>query len=76
MVEEAEGRHITSMAMLQQLNTLRVEMHRGYYALDRFSCGAPDDEGERDKVSRSFALRSNFSYAKRLCVGGRWRQSG
>ena len=43
VVEEAEGRHITNMAMLQQLNTLRMEMHTGYYALDRFSCGAPDD---------------------------------
>ncbi|CAM0909268.1 unnamed protein product [Alopecurus aequalis] len=68
VVEEAEGRHITNVAMLEQLNTLRMEMHGGYYVLDRFSCGAPDNEG--DKVSRSFALQSNFSSAKRLRAGG------
>jgi hypothetical protein len=71
VVEEAEGRRITSLAMLQQLNTLRTEMHRGYYALDRFSCGVPDDEGGKvNEVSRSSALQSNFSSAKRLRVHG------
>jgi hypothetical protein len=71
VVEEAEGRHITSLAMLQQLNTLRMEMHRGYYTLDRFICGAPDDQGDKvSEVSGSFALQSNFSSAKRLRVLG------
>ena len=51
--------------MLQQLKTLRAEMHRGYYALDTFSCAAPDDEDDKlhdvHQVSHSSALQSNFS---------------
>lgn len=35
-VEEAEGRFITNGAMLLQLHSLRQEMHKGYYLLDRF----------------------------------------
>ncbi|XP_066354644.1 uncharacterized protein [Miscanthus floridulus] len=35
-VEEADGRFITNAAMLRQLHSLRQEMHRGYYLLDKF----------------------------------------
>lgn len=35
-VEEAEGRHITNQAMLQQLETLREAMYNGCYLLDTF----------------------------------------
>jgi hypothetical protein len=76
IVEEADGRHITNLAMLQQLKTLRMEMHRGYYALDMFSRGAADDEDDKlnddvHQVSHSSALQYNFSSpAKRLRAHG------
>lgn len=35
-VNEAEERHITNHAMLQQLHTLREGVHKGYYMLDAF----------------------------------------
>jgi hypothetical protein len=70
-VEEAEGRRITSQAMLQQLNTLSKEMHRGYYTLDTFRCQAHHEGDAAAAVSNSrhsnFAL-SIFSPAKRLCI--------
>jgi hypothetical protein len=74
VVEEADGRHITNLAMLQQLKTLRMEMHRGYYALDMFSRADDEDDELNDdvhQVSQSSALQSNISSpAKRLRVHG------
>ncbi|KQJ99844.1 hypothetical protein BRADI_3g45550v3 [Brachypodium distachyon] len=71
MVEEAEGRHITNQAMLLQLHTLRMAMHRGYYTLDTFRCPAPDQLHR----GHSFAL-SNVCPAKRLRVGSPNEQQG
>lgn len=59
-VEEAEGRHITNHAMLQQLNVLREEMYRGYYVLDNFRCQAQ----EGDEVS--YSSLSKLSSSKRV----------
>lgn len=74
VVEEAEGRHITNLAMLQQLHSLRMEMHRGYYALDTFSCGGAPEQGDNvddaHQVSHSIPLHSNFNPAKRLRLRG------
>ena len=83
VVEEAEGRQITSRSMLEQLKLLREGMHRGYFVLDSFkyrSCQEPesskpkDDDGDLGGT-RSFAL-SKINPAKRvqLRVGGSSRR--
>jgi hypothetical protein len=36
VTEAAEGRRITSQAMLRQLDSMRKAMYRGYYTLDTF----------------------------------------
>ncbi|KAM0916223.1 hypothetical protein ACQ4PT_010309 [Festuca glaucescens] len=49
VVEEAEGRQITSRSMLEQLKLLREGMHRGYFVLDSFkyrSCQEPESSKE------------------------------
>ncbi|CAL5034358.1 unnamed protein product [Urochloa decumbens] len=65
-VEEAEGRCITSQAMLQQLRILRKVMYKGYYMLDNFICHVPEEEKDKKihGVSRYLSL-SKFSPAKR-----------
>ncbi|EEE66474.1 hypothetical protein OsJ_22890 [Oryza sativa Japonica Group] len=64
IVEEAEDRLITNQRMLLQLNILRKEMFRGYYALDRFRCrGHEEDDAKDHQVSNSFA-QSKFNPAK------------
>lgn len=70
IVEEAERRHITNQATLQQLDMLRKEMYRGYHTLDMFICRAHEGEVRDHVVSHSFAL-SKFRPAKRLrmCSG-------
>ncbi|XP_066392345.1 uncharacterized protein [Miscanthus floridulus] len=67
ILEEADGRSITSQAMLQQLNMLRKEMHRDYYVLDSFRGNqAREDEAKgHNNMSHYFTL-SKFSPAKRL----------
>ncbi|CAL5080705.1 unnamed protein product [Urochloa decumbens] len=66
ILEEADGQSITNQAMLQQLNMLRKEMYRGYYALDSFrGIQASEDKTQGHSVSHSFAL-SKFSPVKRL----------
>ncbi|KAK3161790.1 hypothetical protein QOZ80_1BG0081440 [Eleusine coracana subsp. coracana] len=65
MVEEAEGRHITSKAMLRQLQLLRQGMYHGHYMLDTFRCR---DHGGDEEVNGGRAvalLRPRFSTAKR-----------
>jgi len=74
ILEEADGRSITSQAMLQQLNILRKEMHRDYYVLVSFRGNqAREDEAKgHNNMSHYFTL-SKFSPAKRLSlssVGG------
>lgn len=67
IVEEAEGRHITNQAMVQQLNILRKEMYRGHYTLDNFKIQDNNEEKKANDhgVSRSFSL-SKFNPLKRL----------
>ncbi|KAM0916222.1 hypothetical protein ACQ4PT_010309 [Festuca glaucescens] len=72
VVEEAEGRQITSRSMLEQLKLLREGMHRGYFVLDSFkyrSCQEPESSKEDNDgdigVTRSFAL-SKINPAKRV----------
>lgn len=67
IIEEAEERRITNQAMLHQLCILKMEMYRGYYILDSFSCRAHGEERMNDhQVSHSFAP-SKFNPAKRVC---------
>lgn len=54
IIEEGMGRHITNQAMLLQLNMLRDDMHRGYYALDTFRCQS------NEVVSQTLSLQSKF----------------
>ncbi|KAG0552219.1 hypothetical protein BDA96_01G490100 [Sorghum bicolor] len=52
IVEEAERRHVTSPAMLRQLESLRNETLRGYYVLDAIRCQAAPrgaDDGRKDE---------------------------
>lgn len=67
IVEEAEGRHITNQAMVHQLNILRKEVYRGYYALDKFRSQYSSEEKKANDhgVSHSFSV-SNFNPVKRL----------
>ncbi|KAL6615955.1 hypothetical protein ACP70R_038225 [Stipagrostis hirtigluma subsp. patula] len=66
MVEEAEGRHITNQAMLQQLEMLRQGMYGGHYMLDTFRYrGHGGDDEVVSSGGRQVAL-SRFSSAKRL----------
>ncbi|XP_006658230.1 disease resistance protein RGA2-like [Oryza brachyantha] len=65
-VEDAEGRCITSRAMLRQLNMLRRDMHRGYYLLDTFRLQQADEDD--DKVSCDTLALSKFNPAKRVRV--------
>ncbi|CAM0955599.1 unnamed protein product [Alopecurus aequalis] len=73
VVEEADGRQITSRSMLEQLKLLREGMHRGYFVLDSFkyrSCQEPESSKDNDGdlgVTRSFAL-SKVNPAKRVQV--------
>ncbi|KAL6845060.1 hypothetical protein ACP4OV_024555 [Aristida adscensionis] len=65
MVEEAEGRHITNQAMLQQLEMLRQHMYGGHYMLDsfRYRGHGGDDEGSG---GRPPATMSRLRSARRL----------
>ncbi|XP_037406604.1 disease resistance protein RGA2-like isoform X1 [Triticum dicoccoides] len=60
-VEEAEGRHITNQAMLQQLQMLRRGMYRGYYTLDTFRYRAHRDEADGEASTRRSLALSRFS---------------
>uniref|UniRef100_A0ACD5WLW8 Uncharacterized protein n=1 Tax=Avena sativa TaxID=4498 RepID=A0ACD5WLW8_AVESA len=67
VVEEADGRLITNQAMLHQLNTLKMEMYRGFYILDAISWRAHGEDKTKDhEVNNSFAP-SKFNPAKRVC---------
>ena len=81
IVEEAERRHVTSPAMLRQLESLRNETLRGYYVLDAIRCQAAPrgaDDGRKDEdedddeaaavMSRHVFALSTFNPAKRVRV--------
>ncbi|KAM3332413.1 hypothetical protein ACQJBY_027926 [Aegilops geniculata] len=60
-VEEAEGRHITNQAMLQQLQMLRRGMYRGYYTLDTFRYRVHRDKADGEASTRHSLALSRFS---------------
>ncbi|WVZ55970.1 hypothetical protein U9M48_006563 [Paspalum notatum var. saurae] len=74
IVEEAERRHVTNLAMLRQLMALRDETFRGYYVLDAARCqeaAAPresDGRREEDDEEASRHALSRFNPAKRVRV--------
>ncbi|KAF8660361.1 hypothetical protein HU200_057943 [Digitaria exilis] len=67
MVEEADGRCLTNLARLKQLNIVRRVMHKSYYMLDTFIQHVPEqvDKKEQD-VSCSLSL-SKLRPAKEVC---------
>ncbi|TVU35288.1 hypothetical protein EJB05_17172, partial [Eragrostis curvula] len=62
MIEEAEGRHITSQAMLRRLELLRQGMYGGHYMLDTFRCSNHGGGG------RVVVLPHQFRATKRLLM--------
>ncbi|TVU11244.1 hypothetical protein EJB05_44817, partial [Eragrostis curvula] len=69
-VEEAEGRHITNLSLLAQLQAVTDAMHRGRFALEVADL---DDEEEATTGKRKLAaLRSPLNAVKRarLVLGG------
>ncbi|CAL5077614.1 unnamed protein product [Urochloa decumbens] len=71
IIDEATGRHITSQAVLQQLDMLRDAMYHGCYILDTFRCQSHDEHDANDQVvSHSFAL-SKVNSLKGFCSSSR-----
>ncbi|WVZ83419.1 hypothetical protein U9M48_030568 [Paspalum notatum var. saurae] len=68
-IEEAEGRCITSQAMLHQLNILRRVVYKGYYMLDGLILRIPEEEigGEKEHGVSHFLSLSISGAAKRVC---------
>uniref|UniRef100_A0A0E0LGE3 NB-ARC domain-containing protein n=1 Tax=Oryza punctata TaxID=4537 RepID=A0A0E0LGE3_ORYPU len=77
-VEEADGRHVTNQAMLRQVNMLRQDMHKGYYALDTFRIQKhqEEDTNDDDEVSYNTFALSKFNCAKRARVPTDTRRHG
>lgn len=74
VIEDAEERLITNTAMLQQLNTMRLEMHRGHFTVDTFRCHAHDCEKapsahESTRHSLALSLLSPVIKRPRICSG-------
>ncbi|KAF8731421.1 hypothetical protein HU200_016483 [Digitaria exilis] len=66
-VEEAEMRHITNEAMLQQLKMLKQAMYRGYYMLDTSKYGIEKIEDMLECVEIAIASMSEFVVFLRNC---------
>jgi hypothetical protein len=57
IADEAMGRHVTSRAMLLQLDMLREAIHRGCYTLDTFRYQSHnEDDAKNQALSHSFPL--------------------
>ncbi|KAJ1285168.1 hypothetical protein BS78_03G259500 [Paspalum vaginatum] len=65
-VEEAEGRHITNQAMLQQLEMLRQGMHEGHFMLDTFSNRGHGHGDSSEGIGGHDVVLSRFSSDRRL----------
>ncbi|CAL4961669.1 unnamed protein product [Urochloa decumbens] len=65
-VEEAEGRHITNQAMLQQLQILSEAMYKGCYLLDSFRDPILQQESSNVQVGHHTFPLSKFNPSKRL----------
>ncbi|WVZ69015.1 hypothetical protein U9M48_017878 [Paspalum notatum var. saurae] len=65
-VEEAEGRHITNQAMLQQLETLRQGMYEGHFMLDTCRYRGHEHGDGNEGIGGHDAVLSRFSSAWRL----------
>ncbi|CAL5018891.1 unnamed protein product [Urochloa decumbens] len=66
IVEEAEGRRITTHAMLRQLAKLREDVYRGCYALDMSS-----RRRDRELSRRRSSALSRSNPCKRVCLMAR-----
>ncbi|CAL5077349.1 unnamed protein product [Urochloa decumbens] len=67
IINEATGRHITNIAMLQQVDMLRDAMHHGCYALDTFRYQSHSEGDAKDQaVSHSLSL-SKIIFQKGMC---------
>jgi hypothetical protein len=65
--DEAMGRHVTSRAMLLQLDMLREAIHRGHYTLDTFRYQSHnEDDGKTQALGHSFPL-SKINSLKGFC---------
>uniref|UniRef100_A0A0D3GLM1 NB-ARC domain-containing protein n=1 Tax=Oryza barthii TaxID=65489 RepID=A0A0D3GLM1_9ORYZ len=71
-IEEVDGKHITNQAMLRQVNMLRQDMHKGYYALDTFRIQKHQEEDmnvdDDNEVSYNTLSLSKFNSIKRARV--------
>ncbi|CAO2197805.1 unnamed protein product [Urochloa humidicola] len=72
-VEEAEGRHITNQAMLQQLQMLREAMYKGFYLLDTSTYQMLQQERSNDQVGGHLFPLSKYSPTKRVRLASRSR---
>uniref|UniRef100_A0A0E0C7A7 Disease resistance N-terminal domain-containing protein n=1 Tax=Oryza meridionalis TaxID=40149 RepID=A0A0E0C7A7_9ORYZ len=70
-VLEAEGRHITNRAMLQQLQMLREGMYKGHYMVDTIKNGVLQHEMVNDEVGDHSFSFPKFRPTKRLCFSTR-----
>ncbi|XP_066382794.1 putative disease resistance protein RGA3 [Miscanthus floridulus] len=68
ILEAADGRSITSQAMLQQLNILRKEMYRGYYVLDCFRGNQASQDDAKGQNS-NYPPRCRQPYFMHLMIG-------
>ncbi|KAL6845062.1 hypothetical protein ACP4OV_024557 [Aristida adscensionis] len=69
MVEEAEGRHITNQAMLQQLEMLRQGMYSGHYMLDTFRYRGHRGEDEVSNGRHPIVALSRFRSSRQILDG-------
>ncbi|CAL5077620.1 unnamed protein product [Urochloa decumbens] len=61
IINEAAERHITNLALLQQVDMLRDAMHHGCYILDTFRYQSHSEVDAKDQVvSHSFSLSKVF----------------
>jgi hypothetical protein len=67
IADEAMGRHVTSRAMLLQLDMLREAIHRGCFTLDTFRYQSHnEDDAKNQALSHSFAV-SKINSLKGFC---------
>jgi hypothetical protein len=66
IADEAMGRHVTSRAMLLQLDMLREAIHRGCFTLDTFRYQSHNEDAKNQALSHSFPL-SKINSLKGFC---------
>ncbi|KAL6899294.1 hypothetical protein ACP4OV_005952 [Aristida adscensionis] len=71
IVEEADRRHITNQAMLQQLQMLKKAMFKGFYLLNTVRYRVLQQKSSGDQVRAQYFALTKFSPTKRLCISTR-----